>query len=77
MVFFTSRAAPSNKTYDPVFANNDWAAIIEACHANEVPDTWVADAPAIRIWTSAARRTVSTSSERTTMICQTGRAKRR
>ena len=43
MVFFTSRAAPSNKTYDPVFANNDWAAIIEACHANEVPDTWVAD----------------------------------
>lgn len=43
MVFFMSRAAPSNKTYDPVFANNDWAAIIEACHANEVPDTWVAD----------------------------------
>lgn len=43
MVFFTSRGLPSNKTYDPVFANNDWAAIIEACHANEVPDTWVAD----------------------------------
>lgn len=43
MVFFTSRAALSNKTYDPVFANNDWAAIIDACHANEVPDTWVSD----------------------------------
>ena len=26
-----------------MFANNDWAAIIEACHANEVPDTWVSD----------------------------------
>lgn len=43
MVFFTSRGLPSNKTYDPVFANNDWSAIIEACHANEVPDTWVSD----------------------------------
>lgn len=30
--------------YDPVFANNTWAQIIEACHNNEVPDTWkVAD----------------------------------
>lgn len=43
MVFFMSRGLPPNKTYDPVFANNDWAAIIEACHANEVPDTWVSD----------------------------------
>lgn len=24
----------------PVFANNSWAAIIAACQANEVPDTW-------------------------------------
>lgn len=33
--------APS---YDPVFANNTWEQIIEACHNNEVPDTWkVAD----------------------------------
>ena len=33
--------APS---YDPVFANNTWEQIIEACHSNEVPDTWkVAD----------------------------------
>lgn len=27
--------------YDPVFANNDWSTIIEACQNNEVPDTWV------------------------------------
>lgn len=33
--------APS---YDPIFANNTWEQIIEACHNNEVPDTWnVAD----------------------------------
>ena len=33
--------APS---YDPVFANNTWEQIIEACRNNEVPDTWkVAD----------------------------------
>lgn len=33
--------APS---YDPVFANNTWEQIIEACHNNSVPDTWkVAD----------------------------------
>lgn len=30
--------------YDPVFANNTWEQIIEACHNNEVPETWkVAD----------------------------------
>lgn len=30
--------------YDPVFANNTWEQIIDACHNNEVPDTWkVAD----------------------------------
>lgn len=28
-------------TFDPVFANNDWAQIIEACQKNKVPDTWV------------------------------------
>lgn len=33
--------APS---YNPVFANNTWEQIIEACYNNEVPDTWkVAD----------------------------------
>lgn len=26
--------------YDPVFANNEWADIIAACHAGAVPDTW-------------------------------------
>lgn len=25
---------------DPVFANNDWEAIIAACRSGEVPDTW-------------------------------------
>ena len=25
---------------DPVFANNDWAAIIAACQRRQVPDTW-------------------------------------
>lgn len=31
-------------SYDPVFANNTWEQIVEACHNNAVPDTWkVAD----------------------------------
>lgn len=31
-------------SYDPVFANNTWEQIIEACHNNNVPETWkVAD----------------------------------
>ena len=31
-------------SYDPVFANNTWEQIIEACHNNAVPETWkVAD----------------------------------
>ena len=30
--------------YDPVFANNTWEQIVEACHNNAVPETWkVAD----------------------------------
>ena len=37
-------------TYDPVFANNTWEQIIEACHNNEVPDTWkVADQKSMTI----------------------------
>lgn len=32
--------APSNGIGDPVFANNDWATIIEACKSNRVHDTW-------------------------------------
>lgn len=39
--------APS---YDPVFANNTWEQIIEACHNNAVPDTWkVADQKSMTI----------------------------
>ena len=42
MVFFATRGLLT-KSYNPVFSENEWADIIEACHANEVPDTWVAD----------------------------------
>ena len=42
MVFFVTRGL-HKKSYNPVFSENEWAAIIEACHANEVPDEWVAD----------------------------------
>lgn len=42
MVFFATRGLLT-KSYNPVFADNDWATIIEACHADEVPDEWVAD----------------------------------
>lgn len=35
---------------DPVFANNDWAAIIAACQRKQVPDTWaVGDQKAMTI----------------------------
>ena len=27
--------------YDPVFSNNTWEQIIEACHTRQVPDTWL------------------------------------
>lgn len=40
---FVHRTSASGKSYNPVFAENEWADIIQACHANEVPDTWVAD----------------------------------
>ena len=42
MVFFATRGLLT-KSYNPVFSENEWSAIIEACHANEVPDSWVAD----------------------------------
>lgn len=42
MVFFVTRGL-HKKSYNPVFSENEWADIIEACHANEVPDEWVAD----------------------------------
>lgn len=40
---FMHRTSASGKSYNPVFAENEWADIIEACHANDVPDEWVAD----------------------------------
>ena len=40
---FVHRTSASGKSYNPVFSENEWADIIEACHANEVPDEWVAD----------------------------------
>lgn len=27
-------------SYDPVFSNNEWSAIIDACQTRSVPDTW-------------------------------------
>lgn len=37
-------------SYDPVFANNTWEQIIEACHSNAVPNTWkVADQKSMTI----------------------------
>lgn len=27
-------------SYDPVFSNNEWSAIIDACQSRNVPDTW-------------------------------------
>lgn len=42
MVFFVTRGLLT-KPYNPVFSENEWADIIKACHANEVPDEWVAD----------------------------------
>lgn len=37
-------------SYDPVFANNTWEQIIEACHNNAVPNTWkVADQKSMTI----------------------------
>lgn len=40
---FLHRASAIGPVYDPVFANNTWEQIIDACHRNAVPDTWVAD----------------------------------
>lgn len=42
-VFVTGLIQPGGKSYNPVFAENEWSDIIEACHANEVPNEWVAD----------------------------------
>ena len=39
-VFFRRRGEPP-ATFDATFANNDWSAIIAACHSGSVPSTWV------------------------------------
>ena len=39
-VFFRRRGEPP-VTIDAIFANNDWSAIIAACHSGRVPDSWV------------------------------------
>lgn len=36
----TSNGGSSSGTLDPVFANNTWSQIIEACDTNTVPETW-------------------------------------
>ena len=43
MIFHDWTLWPRKPSYDPVFANNSWEQIIEACQNNVVPDTWVAD----------------------------------
>ena len=43
MVFHDWTLWPRKPSHDPVFANNSWEQIIEACQNKAVPDTWVAD----------------------------------
>ena len=43
MIFIDPKLWAVASRYDPVFSNNSWADIIEACQSGQVPDTWVAD----------------------------------
>lgn len=43
MIFVDPKLWAVKTGYDPVFTNNSWADIIEACQSGQVPDTWVAD----------------------------------
>ena len=43
MIFHDWTLWPRKPSYDPVFANNSWEQIIEACRQKAVPNTWVAD----------------------------------
>lgn len=43
MIFHDWTLWPRKPSYDPVFANNSWEQIIEACQQKAVPNTWVAD----------------------------------
>ena len=43
MIFIDPKLWAVASRYDPVFSNNSWENIIEACQSGQVPDTWVAD----------------------------------
>ena len=43
MIFIDPKLWQVKAGYDPVFSNNSWENIIEACQSGQVPDTWVAD----------------------------------
>ena len=41
MIYIPPWQMKKTTAYQANFADNDWAAIIDACHKNQVPDTWV------------------------------------
>ena len=41
MIFIDPKLWQVKAGYDPVFSNNSWADIIEACQSGNVPDSWV------------------------------------
>ena len=43
MIFIDPKLWAVASRYDPVFSNNSWENIIEACQSGQAPDTWVAD----------------------------------
>ena len=40
MIYIPPWQMKKTSLYQANFADNDWAAIIDACHKNQVPDTW-------------------------------------
>lgn len=41
MIYIPPWQMKKTSLYQANFADNDWAAIIDACHKNQVPETWV------------------------------------
>ncbi len=41
MIYIPPWQMKKTSLYQANFADNDWAAIIDACHKNQVPDTWL------------------------------------
>ena len=41
MIYIPPWQIKKTSLYQANFADNDWATIIDACHKNQVPDTWV------------------------------------